>query len=155
MQRNWDEIDDNEILNSITDNTGSMAQFDRIMRHKMTNSVYYLGDKLMGVMETIHNAHQGLKSKADELKISHEKISNDQINSYGEISKSQNKLQKIIIALTCIIAISSAAYVFVTWKSVSAMQESNRIQRESLKVNLELLRHEQSKGRGTSLKQKP
>lgn len=161
MAKKWDEIDIDEVLNFNEAHTGKMAQYERIMQHQLTNAVSILSDKLTGVMETIYKAHQGLKGKADELQYAYEEITKKQMDSQKKISDSQSRLQKWIIVLTFIIAISTVAYVFITLKSVSAMQESNEIQRstveamqeanriqnESLKVNAELLHLEQSKRR--------
>jgi len=71
MPKNWDEIDVNEMLNFDCAHTGKMAQYGRIMQHQLTKSVSFLSEKLMGVMETIYRAHQGLKEKADELQNSY------------------------------------------------------------------------------------
>jgi len=159
MAKKWDEIDIDEVLNFNEAHTGKMAQYERIMQHRLTDAVSILSDKLIGVMETIYRAHQGLKGKADDLQTAYEEISKKQMDSYKQISDSQSRLQKWIIVLTFIIAISTVAYVFITWKSVSAiqesnviqrktveaMQEANRIQNVSLKLNAELLNLEQSK----------
>ena len=134
MPKNWDEIDMNEMLNFYDAHTGKMAQYGRIMQHQLTKSVSFLSEKLTGVMETIYRAHQGFEKKTDELQNSYTEISQKQIESYKQIAESQSRLQKWIIALTFIIAFSTVAYVFITWKSVSAMKESNEIQGEFLAI---------------------
>ena len=134
MPKKWDEIDINEILNFHAADTGKMAQYARIMQHHLMKSVSFLTEKLTGVMETIYRAHQGLEKKADELQNSYTEISQKQIESHKQIAESQRRLQKWIIALTFIIAFSTVAYVIITWKSVSAMKESNEIQREFLVI---------------------
>ena len=134
MPKNWDEIEIDAMLNFDEAHTGKMAQYGRIMQYQLTKSVSFLSEKLMGVMETIYRAHQGLKEKADELQNTYTKISQKQIDSYREITESQSRLQKWIIVLTFIIALSTVAYVFITWKTVSAMKESNEIQRQFLEI---------------------
>ena len=134
MPKNWDKIDINEMLNFDDAHTGKVAQYGRIMQHQLTKSVSILSEKLTGVMETIYRAHQGFKEKADELQSKYTKISQKQIDSYGQIAESQSRLQKWIIALTFIIALSTVAYVFITWKSVSTMKEANEIQRQFLEI---------------------
>ena len=62
--------------------------------------------------------------KADELKI-----------LYGNISKAQGRQQSVLIALTVVLAISTALYTWTTWESVSAMREANEIQRQLLEPN--------------------
>jgi hypothetical protein len=159
MAKEWRNIDVDEILNYGEAHTGKMAQYERIMQHRMIKSVDILSDKLIGVMETIHKAHQGLKEKADELQKNYEKISKDQIESYKKISQSQSNLQKRIILLTVIIAISTVFYTGITaWSvlmmkksnqiqsaTVEAMQEGNKIQNKSLNVAIESLILEKSK----------
>lgn len=134
MPKNWDEIDINDMLNFTDARTGKMAQYGRIMQHQLTNSVSILSEKLVGVMETIYKAHQGLKEKADGLQNVYTEISEKQIDSYRRIAESQTRLQKWLIALTFIIALSTVAYVFITWKSVTAIKESNEIQRQFLEI---------------------
>ena len=48
-----------------------------------------------------------------------------------EAATSQHKLQRVTIALTVVIALSTVFYTWITWQSVQAQQEANQIQREA------------------------
>ncbi len=122
-KKNWDELETYELLGSNTENPGKKSQYERIMLNKLIEAVSDLNEMLKGVGKTIYNAHQGFNDKADELKI-----------TYKEIAKSQSRMQILIITLTLIIALSTVAYVFITWQSVSAMKESNIIQNNFYKL---------------------
>ena len=84
-------------------------------------------------METIYRASQGMKEKTDEL-----------ITLYGKFTKSQGRQQIIIIILTVVIAASTAVYTWITWESVSAMHEANKIQMQLLELKKEKLQIEKT-----------
>lgn len=44
----------------------------------------------------------------------------------------QGRQQRIVIALTIVIALSTVLYTWITYQSVQAMREANQIQRQSL-----------------------
>ncbi len=121
MPKDWRDIADDEILNFEGTQTAIIARFERIMQKKSIDSLQGLRDNLTGLMEAIHRASQGLQAKTDEL-----------INLYGNISKAQGRQQSVLIALTVVLAISTALYTWTTWESVSAMREANEIQRQLL-----------------------
>lgn len=123
MQKDWKEISDDDILNFEDSQTGKMSRYDRIMKQKNIESILSLRDKLTGLMQTIYSSSQGMKDRTDKL-----------ITIYDEHEKSQGKQQKIIVALTVVIALSTAVYTWITWQSVSAMRESNSIQLQSLEL---------------------
>jgi hypothetical protein len=121
MPKDWKEIPDDEILNFEDAHTAKMARYERIMQKKSIDSVHGLRDKLVGLMDTIYRASQGLKDKTDQL-----------IQLYGGISRLQGRQQNILIGLSIIVAISTAVYTWITWQSVTAIREANEIQRQFL-----------------------
>jgi len=121
MTKDWKEVSDDEILNFEGSQTAFMARYERIMQKRSTDAVIGLRDKLVGLMETIYRASLGLQDKADKL---HE--------LYDQSSRSQSRQQVILIALSIVVAVSTAAYTWITWQSVAAMREANEIQRQAL-----------------------
>ena len=121
MPKDWKEIPDDEILNFEGADTAKMARYERIMQKKSIDAVLGLRDKLVGLMDTIYRASQGLKEKTDQLFL-----------LYGEISRSQGRQQNILIGLSIVVAISTAVYTWITWQSVTAMREANEIQHQFL-----------------------
>ncbi|MEX0739046.1 MAG: hypothetical protein WD071_06875 [Pseudohongiella sp.] len=118
MPKDWKDISDDELLNFDGAQTNLISRYERIMQKKMIENVNNLNLKITGLMETIYRASQGLKDRFDAS------------------AKAQKKQQNIIIALTIVIAISTALYTFITWQSVSAMRESNDIQRQLLELEI-------------------
>ena len=57
-------------------------------------------------------------------------------DKYEAYSLSQSKQQNRIFWLTVVIALSTAVYTVTTWKSVTAMNESNDIQKQLLQLEL-------------------
>ena len=107
---------DDEILNFEEAHTAKMARYERIMEKKSIDALHDVRDKLMGLMETIYRASQGLQDKTDEL-----------LDLYDKFSKAQNRQQMLLIVLSVVIALSTVAYTAITWQSVSARREGNRI----------------------------
>ena len=118
MARDWKEIDTDEVLNFEGAETKKIARYERIMQQHSIEATNQLSDKITGLMETIYRASQGIQNK------------------YDAYSRSQSKQQNIIIALTIVIAISTAAYTFITWQSVAAMKEANSIQRQLIEFEM-------------------
>ena len=58
-------------------------------------------------------------------------INKKTIDAMNNAAASQGKLQMVTIALTVVIAISAVAYTWITWESVQAQREANKIQREA------------------------
>lgn len=123
MPKNWNEIPDDEILNFEDAHTGKMARYERIMQQKSIQATIGLRDKVTGLMETIYRASQGLKEKTTDL-----------ISLYEKISNAQSRQQKILIALSIVIAASTSVYTVITWQSVATMREANEIQRQFLEL---------------------
>lgn len=128
MPKDWKQITDDEILNFEEAHTAKMARYERIMQQRNIESLISLRDKLTGLMETIYRASQGMKEKTDEL-----------ITLYDKFTQSQGRQQIIIIILTVVIAASTTAYTWITWESVSAMREANKIQMQILELEKEKL----------------
>ena len=128
MAKDWKEMSDDEILNFEEAHTAKMARYHRIMEMKSIGALDGVKDKLTGLMETIYRASQGLKDKTDEL-----------IGLYDKISQSQSRQQILLILLSVVIAGSTIVYTVITWQSVSAMREGNRIQQEFLELEMRKL----------------
>ena len=118
MPKDWNELTDDEILNFEEAHTGRMARYERIMQQRGIESTNLLKDKITGLTETIYRASQGIQDK------------------YESYSSSQTKQQNRIFALTVVIALSTAVYTVITWQSVTAMNESNNIQKQLLQIEL-------------------
>ena len=118
MPKDWKEIDTDEVLNFEGPQTAQIARYERIMQQRNVEATTLLKDKVTGLAETLYRASQGIQGK------------------YESFSKSQTKQQNIIIALTIVIALSTTVYTFITWQSVTAMRESNKIQNQLLQLEL-------------------
>ncbi len=132
MPKNWTEITTDEILNYDRAETAVMAQYERIMSQKMRETtielnkgVNVLGDKVTAaanaMVDTLSKTNRFIHNSSEEI-----------IKSNLKISEAQGKLQKMSIVLSVVICLATIAYVFITWKSVSTMQEANLIQKELL-----------------------
>lgn len=119
MPKDWKEITDDELLNFDGSQTSIIARYERIMQKRSTDAVIGLENRLVGLMETIYRASQGLQEKADKL-----------FSLNDDISRSQTRQQNILIVLSVVVAVSTAAYTWITWQSVAAMREANDIQRK-------------------------
>lgn len=122
MNSDWNNVTDDEILN----NTGNRdnpitARYERILQKRMTDTTVELKDKLVGLMETIYRASQGIQEKAEKLFSLHDRI-----------SRSQTRQQNVLIGLSVVVAVSTAVYTWITWQSVEAMREANEIQKQLL-----------------------
>lgn len=121
MPKDWKEISDDEILNFAGPQTAEIARYERIMQKRSIDAVVGLRDKVTGLMETVYRASQGFQEKSDHL-----------LDLYERISKAQGRQQLVLVILTVVVAVSTVAYTWITWKSVAAMREANEIQRRLL-----------------------
>ena len=115
------QLDDQHLQNAVPHDKYAKVEWERRLAQRATEAVNRLGDKVKGLMETIYRASQGIQEKTDKL-----------LDLYNKISQSQGRQQKIVIALTVVLAISTVAYTWITWQSVSAMRDANEIQRQLL-----------------------
>ncbi len=118
MPKDWKNLTDEEMLNYEEANTSLMARYKRIMQYRSIESTNLLKDKITALTDTIYRASQGIQDK------------------YENFSTSQAKQQNRIFLLTVVIALSTAAYTYITWQSVAAMNESNKILKQSLQIEL-------------------
>lgn len=116
MPQDWTDISEDDLLNYEGGNTGQMARYDRIMRRN-TNL-------------ELRNVHAGLH----DVKVATIKSSERIESALKDAANSSKKFQKATIALTLVIAISTAIYTWVTWSSVQASLEANTIQKEWLEL---------------------
>jgi hypothetical protein len=121
VPKDWRQISDEEILNFDGPQTAEIARYERIMRQRSVEATRSLRDGLAGLMETIYRASQLLKERADAL-----------LNEQKASAATQGRQQKLVIALTVVIAAATAMYTWITWESVKAMREGNAIQKELL-----------------------
>jgi hypothetical protein len=121
VPKDWRQISDDEILNFDGPQTAEIARYERIMRQRSVEATRSLRDGLAGLMETIYRASQLLKERADAL-----------LNEQKASAATQGRQQKLVIALTVVIAAATAMYTWITWESVKAMREGNAIQKELL-----------------------
>lgn len=116
------KLDDQHLQKAVPRSEYAKVEWERRLAQRTTDAVNHLGDKVIGLMETIHRASQGIQEKTDRL-----------LDLYNSISRSQGRQQKVVIALTIVLAASTIAYTWITWQSVSAMREANEIQRQLLR----------------------
>ncbi len=125
MSKSWEELTDEELLNtSGSQSAEAIARYQRIMNKKTINALMEVRMGLFDVKKSMHVVTDKLVERLLEA----EKIQK-------EAAKSQGALQKVTIALTIVIAISTVAYTYITWQSVKAQREANAIQREVLLAN--------------------
>jgi hypothetical protein len=117
MPKDWKNIADDEILNFEGSQTAEIARYERIMQKRSSDAMLVLTDRLMGLGDTIHKMHQGLRDKADEA-----------FQLYERESQAQARQQRAIWWLTAVIAIFTAAYTLITAMSVYATFQANAIQ---------------------------
>lgn len=129
MPKDWKDLTDDEILNFDGAHTAKMSQYDRIMRQKNIMALNSLRDKVAGLIETIYRASQGTQKKAENL-----------ISLFEKSAKSQSRQQIMIIFLTVVIVVCTISYTLITYQSVSAMRDSNRIQIQMLELEKEQLK---------------
>ena len=115
------ELDDQRLQSAVPHSRYAKEELERRRAERATEAVIRLGDKVKGLMETIYRASQGIQEKTDKL-----------LELYDRISRSQEQQQKVVIALTVALALSTVVYTWITWQSVSAMREANDIQRQLL-----------------------
>jgi uncharacterized protein HemX len=121
MPRDWKDISDDEVLNFEGPQTAIIARYERIMDQKTINALMEVRAGLFDVKKSMHVVTDKLEKRLIEA----EKIQK-------EAAISQNKLQRVTIALTVVIALSTVVYTWITWQSVQAQHEANQIQRETL-----------------------
>ena len=123
MPKDWKDITVDEILNFEGSQTAFMARYERIMQQRSIEAVDGLRDKITGLMETIYRSSQALQERVDKL--------ND---LYDRGFRSQTRQQNVLIGLSIVVALSTAAYTWITWQSVAVMRDANDIQRQSLEL---------------------
>ena len=110
----WKSLDVDTILNDDAPQTAKIARYQRIMEQ---HSIIALS-----------NVHAGLH----DVKVAMHDATKKLDNRFHKFEQAQTKLQHVALALTCVIAISTVAYTWITWMSVQAQKEANQIQREAL-----------------------
>lgn len=107
------------------------------MRQREIEVMGDVSAKLFDLKQIIHRSSENLNEKITNFNDTIQ-CSSDSLNTkITEFDKSQGKLQKISIILTIVIALSTIAYTCITWQSVKAQREANKIQRSILEINSE------------------
>lgn len=120
MPKDWKDITDDEVLNFDGSQTAIIARYERIMDKKTIDALMEVRMGLFDVKKSMHIVTDILEARLIEA----EKIQK-------EAATSQYKLQRVTIALTVVIALSTVVYTWITWQSVQAQREANKIQREA------------------------
>ena len=123
MSKDWKDITDDEVLNFEGSQTAIIARYDRIMDQKTIHALMEVRMGLFDVKKSLHVVTDKFETRLIEA----ERIQKEAANS-------QSKLQRVTIALTVVIALSTVVYTWITWQSVQAQREANQIQREALTV---------------------
>lgn len=123
MPKDWKDLTDDEILNFAGSQTADIARYQRIMEKKTIDALLEVRAGLFDVKKSMHIVTEKIEARLLEF----EKLQR-------ESAASQRRLQRVTIALTVVIALSTVVYTWITWQSVQAQREANRIQREALLV---------------------
>jgi len=117
MPKDWKEIDIDEMLNFEGAHTGQMERYERIMRQKEIEAMKNVYSGLFDLQRSIHLSTEKIEARLKTF----EKL-------LDKFSKTQGWLQRITVALTIAIALSTAFYTWITWQAVQAQREANLIQ---------------------------
>ncbi|MBU1237393.1 MAG: hypothetical protein KJ634_14345 [Gammaproteobacteria bacterium] len=120
MAKDWKEFSDNEILNYNDAQTAEMSRYDRIMRMKTVDALMQVRAGLFDVKKSLHIVSDKLEARLREA----EKVQR-------ATAETQTKVQRVTVALTVVIALSTVIYTWITWQSVQVQREANQIQRGS------------------------
>lgn len=121
MSKDWTEVTDDDLLNVAGNQSAEViARYQRIMDKKTIDALMQVWMGLIDVKKSMQIASEKLEARLRESEAIQK-----------EAATSQGKLQRVTIALTVVIAISTVAYTWITWQSVQAQREANQIQREA------------------------
>lgn len=133
MPTSWKDIELDQILDFEEAHTGKMARFDRIVRKYEINALGQVWAGLHDLKKTLAESATNLASKIEAL----EKAQRD-------AAKAESRLQKVAVSLTVVIAIATVIYTVVTWRSVEAQIESNRLQAKAVEAQMTANRIQQN-----------
>lgn len=120
----WKDIDIDEILNFDDAQTGKMARYERIMRHKEVMALEKVWNGLTSMKQSLNTATDKIEKQLKNIEQNEKKI-----------AQQNTRLQFITILLTVVIAAATVAYTVITWKSVQAQRETNEIERMKLTIS--------------------
>lgn len=120
MLKDWKDLTDDEILNFAGSQTADIARYQRIMEKKTIDALLEVRAGLFDVKKSMHIVTEKIEARLLEF-----------AKLQRESAVSQRRLQRVTIALTVVIALSTVVYTWITWQSVQAQREANRIQREA------------------------
>lgn len=117
MKTHWKKIKIDEILDYSNADTGELGRYDRIMRQYEIEALSSVRAGLLDLEISVHSAGNGLVDRIESFE-----------KATTIATRRQGKVQIVTVWLTIVIAFASVAYTWVTWESVQAQRESNRIQ---------------------------
>jgi hypothetical protein len=116
MPKDWKDVTDEEVLNFDGSQPAIIARYERIMDKKTIDALMEVRAGLFDVKKSMHIVTDKLEARLIESE-----------NIQREAAISQNKLQRVTIWLTVAIALSTVVYTWITWQSVQAQREANKI----------------------------
>ena len=117
MKTHWKKIKIDEILDYSNADTGELGRYDRIMRQYEIEALSSVRAGLLELEMSVHSTGNGLVDRIESFE-----------KATTIATRRQGKVQIVTVWLTIVIALASVAYTWVTWESVQAQRESNRIQ---------------------------
>ena len=117
MKTHWKKIKIDEILDYSNADTGELGRYDRIMRQYEIEALSSVRAGLLDLEMSVHSTGNGLVDRIESFE-----------KATTIATRRQGKVQIVTVWLTIVIALASVAYTWVTWESVQAQRESNRIQ---------------------------
>jgi hypothetical protein len=118
MSGDWKLVSVDTILDSQYSRENPIGfQHERILQHRAT-------EQLAGLAQQIHRTSELFADKADALGRQFDQI----LSRYDAATRAATRQQNVVIALTAVIALATAAYAWVNWESVVAMRQSNQTQ---------------------------
>jgi len=142
MTRDYKSISDEELLNYEDAQTAIMDRYRRIMQHRNNEVMLQVAKQLQGVSETVYRASQladarGTQAiaKVDDFigKVD-EAMSkaDDAIQRADSAAREQKRQQKVMKALTVVLAVSTVVYTIINGFTAYEAYQANKIQRELL-----------------------
>lgn len=121
MSKDWENLDEDQMLNYDEAHTGNMARYERIMSRRLRDAITSLASMVASVSDALSRTNQHIHKEAEKL-----------TDTLKAIDASQGRFNKVSIWLTATIAGATLLYVVITGISVSVMSKANVIQLEML-----------------------
>jgi len=122
VSKNWEELTNEDLLNlSGNQSPEVIARYQRIMDKKIVDALGQVWAGLFDLKKTMHSVTDKLEARL---------VSAEETQRQAALS--QGNLQRVTVALTIVIALSTVIYTVITWQSVQAQREANQIQRSAV-----------------------